>query len=105
MSIVIPSRGELADDLEHLGDELGVERARDLVEQHEARLHRERAHDRDALLLAAGEPVGILLALVGEAEAGEELVGAWLRLRPRQPERLPRPERDVRDARTCAGRG
>ncbi len=54
----------------------GIEGARDLVEQHEVRLHRESAHDRDALLLPAGQPVGILLALVGEAEAGEELVGS-----------------------------
>ena len=64
-----PAGGELADHLEHLGDELRVERARHLVEQHQLGLHRERAHDRDALLLAAREPVGVLVALVGEAEA------------------------------------
>ena len=40
--------------LEDLGDELGIERARHLVEQHESRLHRERPNDRDALLLASG---------------------------------------------------
>jgi len=45
--------GELADDVEHLGHELGVERARDLVEQQEVGSHRERANDRHALLLAA----------------------------------------------------
>ena len=64
-----PAGGELADHLEHLGDELGVERARHLVEQHQLGLHRERAHDRDALLLAARQPVGVLVALVGEPEA------------------------------------
>ena len=58
-------------------------------------LHRERADDRDALLLSAREPVRVLVALVGEAETGEELVGASLGLRPGEPERLPRRERDV----------
>ncbi len=76
-------RGELADHVEHLGDELRVERARDLVEQHDVGLHRERAHDRHALLLSAGEPIGVLIGLVGEAEAVEQLarVGVGLRWR------------------------
>ena len=64
-----PAGGELADHVEHLGHELGVEGARHLVEQQQLGLHRERAHDRDALLLPAGEPVGVLVSLVGEAEA------------------------------------
>ena len=72
ITIVMPPRGELADHVEHLRDELRVERARDLVEQQQLGLHRERPHDRDALLLAAGEPVGVLVALVGEAEALEQ---------------------------------
>ena len=58
-------------------------------------LHRERAHDRDPLLLAAREPVGVLVALVGEAEAGEQLRRLGLRLRARRAERLARGERDV----------
>ena len=37
MSIVMPARGELADDVEHLGDQLRVERARHLVEEQEVR--------------------------------------------------------------------
>ena len=37
---------EIADDVEHLADELGVERRRDLVEQHHLGLHRQRAGDR-----------------------------------------------------------
>ena len=45
--------GELADRVQHLADELGVERARDLVQEHQGRAHRERAHDRDPLLLTA----------------------------------------------------
>ena len=55
-----PTGRELADHLEHLGDQLGVERARHLVEEHQLGLHGERPHDRDALLLPAREPVGIL---------------------------------------------
>src|SRR5215210_3219137 len=52
---------ELAYELEHLADKLRVERARDLVEQQRARAGRERADDRDALLLAARQPVGALV--------------------------------------------
>src|SRR6266542_2694143 len=63
------ARRELAYDLEHLRDELGVERARHLVEEHQLRAHRESAHDRHALLLAAREPVGIIAGLVPETEA------------------------------------
>src|SRR6185437_14685148 len=58
-----PTGGELPD---HLHNELRVERARHLVEQHQPRLHGQRAHDRDPLLLAAVEVVGIRLDLVRE---------------------------------------
>ena len=58
ISIVMPAGRELTDHVEHLGDELGVERARDLVEQHDVGLHRQRAHDRDPLLLAADSRSG-----------------------------------------------
>ena len=72
MTIVMP-RGEFADHLQHLGDELGVEGARDLVQQHQLRLHRQGSHDRRPLLLPAREPVRELVALVREAEAPEQL--------------------------------
>ena len=49
-----------------------------------SRLHRERTDDRDALLLAAREPVRVLARLVAEAEALEQLERARLRLPPRQ---------------------
>ena len=84
--------GELADHAQHLGDELRVERARDLVEEHHLRPHREGADDRDALLLTAREPVGVVVALVGEPEAGQQLGRLLGRLAPRQPERLARGE-------------
>jgi len=51
-----------------------VERARDLVQQEQRRLHRKSSHDRDSLLLASGEPVRIFVALVGEAETLEQLL-------------------------------
>src|SRR5882724_4284176 len=44
---------ELLDDAEHLADQLGVERRRDLVEQQHLRPHGDRARDPHALLLAA----------------------------------------------------
>src|SRR5579875_537284 len=75
MSIVIPLL-ELADDAENLADELGVERARHLLEQQRPRPGYERADDRDPLLLAARQPVGILARAVGEAEAPEQLKAA-----------------------------
>ena len=44
---------QLADDVEHLGHQLGVERGGDLVEQQHVGLHGQCAHDRRSLLLAA----------------------------------------------------
>ena len=75
-----PAARQLPDDREHLRDELGVERARDLVEQEEPGLHRQRPHDGDSLLLAAREPVRVLGPLVGEAEAIQKRQGPVLRL-------------------------
>ena len=59
MIIVMPCCGEIAHEPQHLVDELGVERGGDLVEEQHLRLHRHRARDRDALLLAAAELVGV----------------------------------------------
>ena len=46
---------EIGHDVEDLLDHLRIERRGRLVEQHDHRIHRERARDRHALLLAAGE--------------------------------------------------
>ena len=46
-------RGEALHHLQHLADQLGIERRGWLIEQHEARLHRQRPGNGDALLLAA----------------------------------------------------
>ena len=53
-----------------------VERRQRLVEQQHARLDRERSGERDALLLAAGELVGVVAGVVGEADELEHLLGA-----------------------------
>ena len=65
---------------QHLADQLGVERARDLVEQQRARPGGERAHDRHALLLAAREPVGALVLAPAEPEPRQQLAAALARL-------------------------
>ena len=65
--------GEAPDHREHLGDELRVEGGGGLVEEHEARRDRERPRDRDALLLPSGEPVRQVIAVLPEADAGQQL--------------------------------
>ena len=60
-SIVTPSPFRSRTASQDLADELGVERAGDLVEQHRPRPLREGASDRDPLLLAAGEVVGAVI--------------------------------------------
>ena len=54
--------GEVDHHVEHFLDHLRVERRGRLVEQHDARVHAERARDRHALLLAAGQLAGIFAA-------------------------------------------
>ena len=72
--------GEVAHDGQDLCDQLGVECAGDLVEQHGLRIHRERARDRDPLLLPARELLGIGVRLVGEPDLSQELVRVVARL-------------------------
>ena len=55
--------GELAHDGEHLADHFRVERGGRFVEQHELRMHGQRAGDRHPLLLAAGQLRRIASAL------------------------------------------
>ena len=57
--------GQVADDGEHVADQLGVEGRGDLVEQQQLGLGAERADQGGPLLLAAREPVGVLVHLVG----------------------------------------
>ena len=95
ISMVMPARGELADDAQHLCDELGIERARDLVQEHDSRLHGEGTDDRHPLLLATREPVGIVVLLLGEPEALQERPAGLLGLLAGDAERSDGPEGDV----------
>ena len=64
--------GQLLHDLQDLADHLRVEGRGRLVEEHEGRLHGEGAGDRDALLLPAGELVGVDLLLGRQADPLEK---------------------------------
>ena len=88
-------RLKVADRLEHLADQLGVERAGDLVEQHRPRAGRERARDRHPLLLAAGEVVGAVVLAAREAEAVEQRARRLLGLARAAPVRALIAEDDV----------
>ena len=89
------ARLELADRVEHLAHELGVERARDLVEQERPRVGGQRAGDGDALLLAAGEVVRVVALAALQPEAGEQLARPRLRVRARALVRAHGRQRDV----------
>src|SRR5579883_2968599 len=68
-----------AHDLEHRAHKLRIERRRRLVEQHDPRFERDRARDRHALLLAAGQFGRPVMGAVGEPDplqrAAAQLVG------------------------------
>ena len=72
----MPSLASCDHDVEHLVDHLRVERRGRLVEQHADRVHRQRARDGDALLLAAGELAGKLVLVRDQADAVEQLQAA-----------------------------
>jgi hypothetical protein len=59
---------ELDHGVEHFLDHLGVKGGGRLVEQHDLRLHAERAGDGHALLLAAGELARVLVRLLGDLD-------------------------------------
>ncbi len=75
----------------------GIEGRRDLVEEHHAGLHHQRAGDRDPLLLAAGKLMRMLLGLLLEPDASEELQPPLLGFASRHLANPPRRERDVVD--------
>ncbi|ENO96781.1 proline/glycine betaine ABC transporter periplasmic protein [Thauera phenylacetica B4P] len=94
--------GERAHHLEHLADELGVERRGGLVEQQHRRLHRQRARDRHALLLAARHVRRVGVAELPHPHALEVALGALARLGLRQPEHMHRRLDDVLEHRHVA---
>ncbi len=67
--------GQLAHDLQHLVDHLGVERRGGLVEEHDLGVHRQRPGDRDPLLLAAGQLGGVLRRLGADADPLQQFLG------------------------------
>ena len=73
--------------LAHARAQVRVERGEGLVEQHDLGLDRERPGERDALLLAAGELVGVAALESAEPDELEQLVhsvaGACLRGSPK----------------------
>ena len=86
---------EVLHDVEDLADELGVERARRLVEEDDLRLHRERPGDPHPLLLAPGEADRIDVRLVDETHLREQPLGAFARLAFRKTEHDHRAFHDV----------
>jgi hypothetical protein len=87
--------GEGPDDVQDLADELGVQRAGDLVQEEKIGIHREGPDDRDALLLAAGEAVRVFVGPVPQPEPGEELPGLPFGITAARAEPLLRAQRDV----------
>ncbi len=68
----MPWLREIAHDVQHLRNKFGIERRGDLIQQQQLRLHGQRPDDGDALLLAAGQAVGIFLRLRLEPDAASE---------------------------------
>ena len=87
--------GQGAHDVQDLLDHLGIESARRLIEEHEARLHRERTRDGDALLLTARKLLGIGLCLVRQADLLQEHARILFRLFACGLSDLARRKRDV----------
>ncbi len=65
--------GEVDHHVKHFADHFRIERRGRLVEQHRDRIHRQRARNRDALLLAAGQFGGIFAGMVLQPDAVEQL--------------------------------
>src|SRR5262249_53144238 len=64
---------ELPHHVEHLADQLRVERGRRLVEEHQLGIHGQRTRDRHPLLLPAGELRRVGLLFLRKADPVEEL--------------------------------
>ena len=76
----MPCVAQVADDLLDVGDGLRVDAGERLVEQDQQRVADQAAGDLQAALLAAGQPGGVVLAQVGQAELLQHLVGLLVAL-------------------------
>ena len=68
--------GQLLHQLQHLAHHLRVQGAGGLIEQDHVRVHSQSAGNGNALLLAAGQALGVDVGLVGQTHTGQQLVGA-----------------------------
>ena len=67
--------GQLLHQFQNLAHHFGVEGAGGLVEQDHVRVHGKGTGNGNALLLAAGKALGVGVGLVGQAHAGQQLIG------------------------------
>src|SRR4051812_20196885 len=72
---------QFLEDVHDLDRRAGIEVARRFVGEQDRRLVDERARDGDALLLTAGELIGIVVHALAEAHDLEDLLGALVPLR------------------------
>ncbi|CAD5377913.1 hypothetical protein OF001_U250010 [Pseudomonas sp. OF001] len=82
--------GQRTDHVEHFLDHLRIERRGRLVEQDHLGLHAQGAGDGRALLLAAGQLGRVAVALGGDADLGQQRLGALGGLGPGQAEHAAR---------------
>ena len=68
--------GQLLHQFQNLAHHFGVEGAGGLVEQDHVRIHGKGTGNGNALLLAAGQALGVDVGLVGQTHTGQQLVGA-----------------------------
>ena len=71
--------GQLLHQFQDLADHFGVQRGGGLIEEDDVRVHGQGAGNGDALLLAAGQALGVGVGLVGQADAGQQLFSALVR--------------------------
>ena len=67
--------GQLLHQFQNLAHHFGVEGAGGLVEQDHVRVHGKGTGNGNTLLLTAGKALGVGIGLVGQAHAGQQLVG------------------------------
>ena len=104
-SVVVPRRCWSGPDLlAQLQSHLGVERGQRLVEQQHPGLDRQRAGQRDPLLLPAGQLVRVLPALGGQADHVEQVGGPPLPLGGAEAAH-PQAEARRSPAPSCSGTG
>ncbi|EKS68785.1 6-pyruvoyl-tetrahydropterin synthase [Burkholderia sp. SJ98] len=81
--------------VEHFVDHLRIERGRRLVEEHRDRVHRQRARNRHALLLTAGQLARKLVRMRAQADAIQQLHALLRGFVARTAEHLDLRERQV----------